>query len=322
MNEVWENVELAWSSLIDRFVSPDSRLNWLYLISSFVIAFLFLMVVSYRKNKKLNPFLVLQEFFDPKVWFHRSALVDYQVFLVNTIILALLIIPFFISSLMIMDSTKNQMIIWFGDREIVEVSVVWVIILYTIILWLVSDFTRFLLHFLLHKVPFLWKLHEVHHSAEVLTPITQYRMHPIEMLLFYFRGIFVIGIMSGLYLYYFPFVMVEEGYMMVFGVNIFRFLFLFVGSNLRHSQIPVKFPAFLEFILISPYQHQIHHSKDQKHFDKNFGSHLAIWDWMFRSLVRSKEVEKVEYGIPEGNPHKSLWKAYFAPFRRMVKNEK
>ena len=235
----------------------------------------------------------------------------------NTVILALFILPFFISAMMIMDATKNQMIIWFGDRELKDVNVFWVVILYTVVLWLVSDFTRFLLHWLLHKVPFLWKLHEVHHSAEVLTPITQYRMHPIEMILFYFRGIFVIGIVSGIYLYYFPFVMVEEGYMMVFGVNIFRFFFLFVGSNLRHSQIPVRFPAFLELFFISPYQHQIHHSKDQKHFDKNFGSHLAIWDWLFRSLVRSKDVEKVDYGIPDGNPHQSLLKAYFEPFRRM-----
>lgn len=322
MNGLWDNVEMAWTNLVQRFESPDSRLNGLYLISSFLIAFIFLSIVSYRKHKKWNPFLILQNFFDPKVWFHRSALVDYQVFLANTLILGLLIVPFFISAMMIMDGTKNQMIIWFGDRELQEVNVIWVVALYTLILWIVSDFTRFLLHWLLHKVPFLWKIHEVHHSAEVLTPITQYRMHPIEMILFYFRGIFVIGIVSGIYLYYFPFVMVEEGYMMVFGVNIFRFLFLFIGSNLRHSQVPVKFPAFIEFIFISPYQHQIHHSKDQKHFDKNFGSHLAIWDWLFRSLIRSKDVKKVEYGIPEGNPYKSLWKAYFSPFRRMFVRRK
>ncbi|MEZ4937044.1 MAG: sterol desaturase family protein [Crocinitomicaceae bacterium] len=322
MNKVQEHIQPAWEAFVNRFTHFDSRLNWLYLISSIALAFFFLAVVSYRKHGSLKPFLILQEIFDRKVWFHKSALVDYQIFFFNTVILGLLIIPFFVSAMMILDGTKNQMIIWFGEPEVKEVNAFWIVVFYTVIIWLISDFSRFLLHFLLHKIPFLWRIHEVHHSAEVLTPVTQYRMHPIEMILFYFRGIFVLGIVSGVYLYYYPFVMKEEGYLMVFGVNIFRFAFLFIGSNLRHSQIPVKFPPVVEYIFISPYQHQVHHSKDQKHFDKNFGSHLAIWDWMFRSLVRSKEVEKVEYGIPDGNPHKSVLKAYFQPFRRMLKKMK
>lgn len=319
LNSIQAYINDFWTVLQNRFLSSDSRLYWLYLISSLALALVVVGFLSYRKHKKVRPFFVIQEIFDKKVWFHKSAILDYKVFLLNSLILALLIIPFFVSSLMVLDGTKNQMIIWFGDRELAEVNRVWVYTFYTIILWLVSDFSRWFLHFLLHKIPFLWRIHEVHHSAEVLTPVTQYRMHPIEMLLFYIRGVFVIGIVSGVYLYYFPFVFAEDQYIMVFGVNIFRFGFLFLGSNLRHSHIPMKFPKALEYIFISPYQHQIHHSVEKKHFDKNLGSHLAIWDWLFGSLVLSKEAKEIKYGIPDGNPFKSVSRAYFIPFKRMFK---
>lgn len=305
-----------WKGVLLQFNSSESRLHWMYLLSSLLIGLIVIAIISYKRHKKIAPFLVFQELFDPKIWLHKSAIVDYKIFLLNTIILSFAIIPFFVSTLLVMDGTKNQLLIWFGEPAYKEGSVFWIAIFYTIVLWLISDFSRFFLHFLLHKIPFLWKLHEVHHSAEVMTPITQYRMHPIEMLLFYFRGAFVVGIISGVFLYYYPF---QFGYLTIFGVNIFHFVFLFMGSNLRHSHVPMKFPKFLEFIFISPYQHQIHHSDRQEHFDRNYGSHLAIWDWMFSTLVRSKEAENINFGIPKGNPHKSVLKAYFEPFVRIFK---
>jgi sterol desaturase/sphingolipid hydroxylase (fatty acid hydroxylase superfamily) len=319
MDEIKRDINSVWGTISDRFTFENSRLYWVYLLSSLILALIVLGYVSYRKHGKIKPLLVIQELFDSKIWFHKSALVDYKIFIGNSIILGLAIVPFFVSALLVMDGMKNQMVIWFGEPDITLRADVWVVLFYTIVLWLVSDFSRFLLHFLLHKIPFLWRIHEVHHSAEVLTPMTQYRMHPIEMLLFYFRGVFVIGVISGVFLYYYPF---QFGYIEIFGVNVFRFAFLLVGSNLRHSHVPMRYPTIVEFIFISPYQHQIHHSVEKKHFDKNYGSHLAIWDWLFGSLVRSKETEKIEFGIPNGNPHKSLFQAYFTPFVRIFKGKK
>ena len=64
------------------------------------------------------------------------------------------------------------------------------------------------------------------------------------------------------------------------GVNIFIFLFNVFGSNLRHSHIGISYWKWLEFILISPAQHHLHHSVSKEHHDKNFGVSLAIWDWI------------------------------------------
>jgi len=318
MNEIIKYTNQFWELVLRQFSSSDSRLFWVYLSSSFLIALVVVGLISYKKNGKISFYSLYREVFDKKIWTHKSAVLDYKVFLLNILLMGVFVFPFFVSAVYVMDGTKNQLLIWFGEREYAEGSNFLIVVFYTLVLWLVSDFSRFFVHFLLHKIPFLWKFHELHHSAEVLTPVTQYRTHPVEMFLFYLRGVFVIGIISGIFLYYYPF---QFGIIGVFGVNIFRFLFLFIGSNLRHSHVPMKFPKIIEYIFISPYQHQIHHSNKQIHFDKNYGSHLAIWDWMFSSLVLSRDVEKVDFGIPEGNVHKTLSKAYFLPFVRVFKKK-
>ena len=77
----------------------------------------------------------------------------------------------------------------------------------------------------------------------------------------------------------------------------FSFIFLLFGANLRHSHVKLRYPKIIEYLLISPYQHQIHHSDNPKHFNKNMGSKLAIWDWMFGTLVLSKSASKIKFGI-------------------------
>ena len=104
--------------------------------------------------------------------------------------------------------------------------------------------------------------------------------------------------------------------MMFLGANIFHFLFLFLGANLRHSHVKLKYPKFLEYIFISPFQHQIHHSNNPKHFSKNMGSKFALWDWMLGTLVLSKSVGRISFGADNDNSNfDSLFKNLFNPFR-------
>lgn len=82
------------------------------------------------------------------------------------------------------------------------------------------------------------------------------------------------------------------------GVNLFIFLFNVAGSNLRHSHICLRFGKW-ELFFISPAQHQIHHSVQLKHFNKNFGSTLAIWDSLFNSLLLSKNEQVKAFGLDQ-----------------------
>ena len=68
-------------------------------------------------------------------------------------------------------------------------------------------------------------------------------------------------------------------------------------------------------MLISPAQHQLHHSVAVQHHDKNFGATLAVWDWLFGSLHHSVETEDLTLGLGQGEPDTdhSLYAMYLRP---------
>jgi hypothetical protein len=81
----------------------------------------------------------------------------------------------------------------------------------------------------------------------------------------------------------------------------------------------------LEHIVISPAQHQIHHSRAVEHHDKNYGEVLAIWDWMFGTLYVPNGRETIDFGLadaegrPLPQPHGSLGQALIQPVRQALK---
>ena len=150
----------------------------------------------------------------------------------------------------------------------------------------------------------------------MLNPITQYRIHPIELIINNARSILVLGVVTGVFRYLSAHHLEE---LTLIGANVFSFAFLAFGSNLRHSHIPLKYFNWLEYIFISPFQHQIHHSNKQEHFDRNMGAKLAIWDWMFGTLVRSEAVSKIEFGLGkhEDSNYETLWSNLLRPFSNL-----
>jgi len=102
------------------------------------------------------------------------------------------------------------------------------------------------------------------------------------------------------------------------GVNIFVFSFHVAGSNLRHSHIGIQYWPWLEKLIISPAQHQLHHSLDFRHYDKNFGATLALWDWFFGSLHYSEDVDGLVLGVDEGHiDHQNLKELYIRPLQEI-----
>jgi len=101
----------------------------------------------------------------------------------------------------------------------------------------------------------------------------------------------------------------------IYGVNVFGLVFHSLGSNLRHSHIPIRYPLVIERIFISPAQHQLHHSRDPQHFDCNFGVVLAIWDRLIGSFHPSIDKE-ISFGLTtaDANYTKSIWSMYWMPF--------
>ena len=177
-----------------------------------------------------------------------------------------------------------------------------------------SDFSRYLLHRLCHQIPLLWQFHQVHHSAEVMTPLTLYRSHPVENLLFTIRGILVTGLITGVFFYFFGTRAVQYQFL---GVNFFGLLFNFFGANLRHSHVWISYGSIVERVFLSPAQHQLHHSAHPNDHGANYGSCLAIWDWGGGSLRVASERRVSQFGLSQEesnhNPH-ALGSVLFGPF--------
>jgi len=286
---------------LEYFIDAHKRVYYLYIISSFILALIYLSVK--KKEKRVN--------LSSKLWLHKSAQVDYAYFFISNMIKILLIFPIVLSSKTVALSTIMFLTDTFGYIRI-NLSYEVVLVLFTSTIFIISDLTRYFLHRLLHSVPFLWRFHKVHHSAKVLNPFTFYRVHPIENLLFGFRYVLSMGIVSGIFIYLFG---SKVDIYDVIGVNIFVFVFSLLGSNLRHSHIKLAYPKFLEKVLISPYMHQIHHST--KHFDKNYGGTLALWDYLFKSHKFSKEVSSIKFGLKKEQmgEYDSVLKLLITPFK-------
>lgn len=101
----------------------------------------------------------------------------------------------------------------------------------------------------------------------------------------------------------------------VLSINAVDFAWNATGSNLRHSHVWLSYPRWLSHLLISPAMHQVHHSADPRHHDKNLGNIFALWDWLFGTLYLPERVEPVSFGLGDaGAGHETLRGLYARPF--------
>jgi sterol desaturase/sphingolipid hydroxylase (fatty acid hydroxylase superfamily) len=193
-------------------------------------------------------------------------------------------------------------------------------VILSIFVALAGDFAYYCYHYLAHRSSFFWEFHKVHHSADVLTPMTVYRSHPFDLLLSMIFATVMLGFTTGIWIYLFG---NQVSLLSIYGINWEIFLFYLTGANLRHSHIWLNYPYKVSHVLMSPAQHHIHHSVEPKHYDKNFGYILSFWDWIFGTLYVPKGYEKLDFGLSDGEsslfnnpinllvqPFKSIWQSY------------
>ncbi len=271
---------------------PSSRLYFVNLLITLVLALGFVIAVQKKMTlKEICNFQFLKLHFKT-YWLHPSALVDYQIFGLNAFLkvvffspvlgLSLIISMYVIKGLYLLSPDFSP---WAGSF--------WIYLFATLFAFVWDDFLRFFHHWMMHKFEWMWQLHKTHHSAEVLTPLTLFRTHPLESLQASFRNALSFGVSGGVFMFLFS---GQFELITLLEVNIFGFLFNTFTGNLRHSQIPMSLGP-LEHILISPKQHQIHHSNLPEHFNKNFGVALSIWDKVFGTFLKSDQEIIKGYGV-------------------------
>lgn len=270
-------------------LDPSKRIFWGYAIGALVVA----CVVTAKNQGFLDLSAQLRSLFSAKYWFNRSTSLDYVLLFVNGSVRTLLVIPVLGSHLagaFVVASFLQRNV---ADPAITSLSWLAVASLFSITLFIADDASRFVLHRMMHRWQPLWRLHKVHHSATTLTPFTVFRVHPIESICYYTRGLLVFSIIAGIFIWLFKGKLTA---LEIMGVDALGFVFNMAAANLRHSHIYVGFGR-LEDHIISPAQHQLHHSLHHDH--PNFGSCLAWWDRMSGTLTASKDTRVNGFGIAD-----------------------
>jgi len=200
----------------------------------------------------------------------------------------------------------------FGSSPSLESNLPWML-LYSLVTLLCYDFAFFITHYSFHKIPALWVLHKVHHSAEVLTPLTRYREHFLAGPIWAFNTAIGYGVASGLFAYLFNGDITEAT---LLNIGFFALLFGFTGS-LRHYHVQMHYPVWLSKWLHSPAMHHVHHSYLEKHWDKNFSVITSLWDRLFGTLYVPEKDEYTPWGIGEKEQprYRSFWQNCISPFK-------
>lgn len=151
-----------------------------------------------------------------------------------------------------------------------------------VIAFIALDGFAYQVHALMHRMPWLWRFHRIHHSDRMVDVSTAFRQHPGEGLL---RFVFALG--PALLLGASPEVVAL--YRLVSGANA-----LFEHANLR---VPAALDRLLVRFWVTPDMHKVHHSRWQPETDSNYGNLFSWYDRAFGTYTPSARAHSVRYGL-------------------------
>ncbi len=151
---------------------------------------------------------------------------------------------------------------------------------------LALDFSSWLVHLVMHKVPLLWRFHLIHHSDTNVDVTTGLRHHPGDSIL---RGIFFI-----------LFIFISGAPM--FGVMIYQTLVV-LATAFTHANIRLapRLDKALSYFLISPNMDKVHHHWKLPYTDSNYGAVFSIWDRLLGTFSKLNPSE-IHYGLDRYYP--------------------
>jgi len=178
-----------------------------------------------------------------------------------------------------------------------------------ILAFLLLDYTNYIWHILLHKIPFLWRFHLVHHTDLDLDITTSFRFHFGEMIgsvLFRGAAIVVIGAHPVLVLVY------EIAYE---AVNQFQ------HSNVK---LPFRLEKMLNYLIVTPRMHGIHHSVIRQETDSNYSIIFSFWDRLHKTIRLNIPQNAIVTGVPQYSKEHELTvgKLLLLPFTQIRNWEK
>ena len=316
--ESWESIYDLLKEIVTISEIPFSYIN---LLASLGIALTIYILWARRKGKAFSLRGAFQFIFPKHVWGHPFAWLDLRYFFMRRIIRTFTFVP--IAAYM-----GAQTFLWAQEafstlipNPLFPLGDVGFLSLFLIALptILIGDLCIYVIHYLHHKIPFLWEFHKVHHSALVLNVFTTSREHPLEALAYTAAYSILLSVHGA---FFAALIGYEPALPTILGVSAFTFLANLAAYHLRHSHIWFAYkPYWLGYIFNSPAHHQIHHSKEAHHLDKNFASIFTLWDWAFGTLHLPREREKFKIGLSDNSEYdyNTVWRLLWVPFAKAFK---
>ena len=256
-----------WNYLIFEITHPTWHNYFYLLITLSILVWLIEIIVPWRKNQSI---------------FRKGFWIDAFYMFFN----------FFLFSLVAYNAISNVAVQAFNDflnifgiENIVAINLakapVW---LQFLMMFIVADFIQWAVHYMLHRVPWMWKFHKVHHSVQEMGFAAHLRFHWMETIIY----------KSVLYI---PLTMIG------FGIDDFFVLHAFTTliGHLNHANINLTYGP-LRYFLNNPVMHIWHHAKDipsDRPYGMNFGISLSLWDYIFGTAYIPGSGRDIELGFPD-----------------------
>jgi sterol desaturase/sphingolipid hydroxylase (fatty acid hydroxylase superfamily) len=182
-------------------------------------------------------------------------------------------------------------------RDAIEAQPLW---LQCVEVLLIADLIFYLFHRLFHAVPALWRIHAIHHSIEEMDWLAAHRIHPVDQI--FTKGASLVPC----------FALGFSDMAIVVYALVYHWHTCLLHANLRLGFGPLR------WLFTSPVFHHWHHCTDDEAWDRNFGTQLALWDFLFGTAYLPKGRTAERFGIGEVVPETYLTQLAH-PFRRREK---
>jgi sterol desaturase/sphingolipid hydroxylase (fatty acid hydroxylase superfamily) len=256
--------------------------------------------------------------FPAEIFHHASARADFLFWLSRRIFLPLLVLPLAISTVAAGHVAYVTLSAILGaPKQAPGPAGPVTLTMFTVTMLLAYDLSYYLYHRLQHAIPMLWELHKVHHSAQVMIGVTKDRVHPIDEIMNRWWDGLIPGLCYGIWLFF----ALDPVEVTVFGLNVYMLRnTILMMDFVRHTHLKLSYGRTLNAVLLSPHYHQLHHSIAERHWDKNFGLTLSIWDHLFGTLVIPEADEDFVFGLTdsEHDEYQSLYKLHVVPLKKIA----
>jgi sterol desaturase/sphingolipid hydroxylase (fatty acid hydroxylase superfamily) len=275
-------------------------------------------VIAYWRTVEHKSFRDFFDFVFPReVILHPSARADALFWITRKAIMPFLFIPAGITFVVAVGYVTHQAI---GGLFHIQAPLISgpagpvTIVIFTVTMLVAYDISYYLYHVAQHRFPFLWELHKVHHSAEVMVGITKDRVHPLDELMNRVWDGVIPGICFGIW----SLIALDPVELTIFGINVYVMRNILMMDFVRHTHFKISFGS-LNNIILCPHWHQLHHSIDPRHYDKNFGLLFSFWDRIFGTQFVPDPEEDFRFGLIDRDvrDYQSLFGLYILPLKKM-----